>query len=83
MSKFEEWLDRFLAEKKLPNETFQIEHKGAIHYINSEQIIDLIRATSKKEQLAIQKVIVGIDFKNGNVNHFLKHLATGYIESNY
>lgn len=80
---FKQWLDTFLEEKRLPNKEFKIDYAGAIHFFNSEQVIDLIRQALPQEQAQFKSVIVQIDFHNGDVNHFLEHLAKGYISLNY
>lgn len=82
-NKFLDWLNTFLEEKNPTYEIFEIEHKGCIHYIDSEQVVDLIKQSSNQEQTEIKNIIVKIDFKNGDVNHFFKHLATGYIKTHF
>jgi len=83
ISSFDQWLDTFLKEKHLTNKQFQIKHSGAIHFIDSVKVIELIRQSSAKDQTDIKSVIVKIDFQNGDVNHFFEHLAKGYIECHY
>jgi hypothetical protein len=80
---FNKWLDTFIEEKKLPNKDFEIDYAGFIHHFTSDQVIDLIRKAPSHEQKQIKDIIVKIDFKNGDINHFLKHLARGYIEINF
>lgn len=80
---FIKWLDIFIEEKKPINKIFNIEHKGITHYIQSEQVIDLIKIAPDNEQKAIKNILVKIDFCNGDINHFFEHLATGYIKTNY
>jgi hypothetical protein len=80
---FTQWLDTFLDEKKLPNKQFNIDYAGDLHFFNSEQIIDLVRKSSPREQSQFKSIIVKIDFLNGDVNHFLEHLAKGYIACHY
>ena len=80
--KFLKWFETFLDEKDLPLKNWEIEGKDGTHFISSEVVIEHIKATSLPEQLAIQKIIVKIDFQNGDVNHFFKHLADGLV-ANY
>lgn len=47
--------------------------------IKYDFLIDVIIMSKKK----ILGIIVQIDFKNGDVHHFLEHLATGYVKTNY
>lgn len=79
-----EVLERFFEEKELNFEAWEIEHNGNTHFIDNDFIIDVIlNSTGKKEQNQIMEKIVWIDFKNGNVNHFLKFLADAYVKVNY
>lgn len=80
---FINWLNTFIQEKDLSSEIFEIEHNGNTHFVESEVILDLIKVTSPKDQAAIKNILVQIDFKNGDINDFLKHLAKGYVETNF
>jgi hypothetical protein len=74
-------LKRFFEEKEIAYELFEIEAAGTMHFIDTDAVIDLIFQSSIEEQQQIATILRQIDFKNGNVNHFLKHLATGFIMS--
>lgn len=39
------------------------------------KVVDGIVAAPKNEQANIKNILVQIDFKNGDVMHFIKHLA--------
>lgn len=74
----------FFEEKDLPHATFEVEHEGLRHYVESDVLQDVIvNHTPTHEQEKIYDIIVKIDFLNGDVNHFLKHLAEGYVKNNY
>lgn len=76
-NEFEKWLDTFIDEKEL-----DLKHEFEIpnHFgLNLLVLTEHIKATSKKEQKAIQKKIVQIDFYNGDVMHFFNHLAKGLV----
>jgi len=77
------YIKNFFEEKEIPYKEWEIEHNGNIHLINNETIIDIIKNVSTKEQNGISDVLRKIDFHNGDVNHFLKHLAEGYVKTNY
>ena len=81
--KFNTWFTTFPEEKNLPFKSFDIEHCGESHIIDSDFIIDLIKNSSDDEQASIKNTIVKIDFANGDVNHFFEHLANGYIKTNF
>jgi len=51
--------------------------------IESDFLINVIlNHTPSHEQDSIYATIVMIDFKNGDVNHFLEHLANAYVHMN-
>lgn len=82
--KAKEALRRFFKEKGLENLTFFVEHDGIVHIVESDFLQDvIINHTSAYEQEQIQGIIAQIDLHNGDVDHFLKHLATSYIKTNY
>lgn len=73
-------LKTFFDEKQLPSDVFIVEHEGMTHIVESQVIQEvIINHTPEHEQKKILDVIVKIDFLNGNVNDFLKHLAQGYV----
>lgn len=52
--------------------------------VECDFLIDVItNHTPDHEQKKILDIIFQIDFKNGDVHHFLEHLATGYVKTNY
>jgi hypothetical protein len=73
----------FFEEKQLSEQVYEINHGGMIHFIETGFVIDLIKRSSKDEQKKIEMILRKIDFVNGDVHHFLQHLATGYIHTNY
>lgn len=81
---FEKWLETFVEEKGLDMDyMFTIEHKGFAHMIDLGYVISLCKVASEREQGVIKNTIVKIDFCNGDVLDFFKHLAKCYIEFNY
>lgn len=78
------WLETFFEEKQVPFQQWSIAHRDNIHIIDNEMVIEIIKNhCSKNEQEQIQHKLRQIDFANGDVNHFLKHLAEGYVRANY
>tara|TARA_R100000234_G_C4929848_1_gene147994 strand:- start:440 stop:691 length:252 start_codon:yes stop_codon:yes gene_type:complete len=76
MNNFNNWLDTFIDEKNInKNDTFEINKNGTLNIISYGSVIDHIKITSKQEQEQIKKTIVKIDFFNGDVLHFFKHLG--------
>ena len=79
---FQTWFKTFLEEKNLQSEEWLIVDKNGVnHHITSAVVIDAIYSASKYEQAHIKNTIVKIDFHNGNVLHFFKHLATGLVNN--
>jgi hypothetical protein len=77
-------LKKFFEEKGLDSRTYEVSRKDTTHFVESEFLIDVIvNHTPPVEQEKILDTIVKIDFQNGDVHHFLKHLATAYVQTNY
>ena len=72
-----------LEEKGLDNETIEVEHEDNLHIIDMDRIIDLMECTTKDEQKTIEETMRKIDFLNGDMMHYMKHLATGYVVTHY
>ena len=76
MNNFNNWLDTFIDEKNInKHDTFEINKNGTLNIISYGSIIDHIKITSKQEQEQIKKTILKIDFFNGDVLHFFRHLG--------
>lgn len=73
---FKNWLNTFIDEKGIDRETI-IEAEGAsgTNFIPVGCLLEAIEAAPANEQQGIKATLVKIDFMNGNVMHFLKHLA--------
>ena len=74
---FNKWLDTLIEEKKLDTEsTCEVEGKEwGWNLIPLGCVIEAIKSAPKNEQAAIKDTLVKIDFINGDVMHFFKHLA--------
>lgn len=74
------YLKTFFKEKDLPLENWELlDNDGTPHFISNEVVIEAIGNAPAEEQRQIADVIRQIDFKNGNVNDYLKHLAGALI----
>jgi len=74
------WFDTFLDEKNLPYVVWEIvDRAGMTHFIDSDFVIETIQNAPAEEQKKIKEIIVKIDFHNGDVNHFFRHLAKGIV----
>ncbi len=73
---FKQWLDTFISEKNLPMEdTFTIEKNNNLNIMTYKTIYDHMLIANDQEQKQIKNTIVKIDFLNGNVLDFFKHLG--------
>jgi len=81
MTKTQRYLRTFFDEKQLPMENWEIECDGTVHLFDSEVVIEAIMNAPAHEQEQIATVIRKIDFYNGNVIDFLKHLSGALAEN--
>ena len=74
---FTKWLDTLIEEKGLDTDApFQVEGaSGVMNYMTLENVLEAIKSTSANEQAQIKTTLVKIDFVNGDMMHFFKHLA--------
>jgi len=80
--KFNKWIDRFLEEKNIDRyELFTIEKNGNKHIFEIGHIVDSIKVTSSEEQEEIKKSLIKIDFVNGDIRDYIKHLANALINT--
>ncbi len=74
------YLKTFFEEKQLPDVSWELTaDDGTAHFIGSDVVLEHIALASADEQNKIAKVIRVIDFDNGDVNLYLKHLAGALI----
>jgi len=70
------YLNNLLNEKGINRELhLDIEGNSGLNIIPLQIVVDAIINTNKEEQNQIKKTLVMIDFKNGDVMHYIKHLA--------
>ena len=74
--KFSKWLDTLVEEKEIDVETvFNVDGKSGTNHIPLACVIDAIKQTSTQEQMKIKDMLVRIDFVNGNIIDYFRHLA--------
>jgi hypothetical protein len=74
------WLDTFLTEKQVDPETvFVLDVAGVTHYVPFEVIRDFVEHLPESLQKQIKEKLIQIDFLNGDVLHFFRHLALGMV----
>lgn len=71
-----EWLDTFLDEKNIDREELlEVKGPSGMNIIPVGVVADAMKAAPFEEKKKIRDVLVKIDFHNGDVLHFFKHLA--------
>lgn len=74
------YLKTFFKEKQLPSVTWDlVDNEGVAHIISSDVVLEAMEQAPVSELHAIENVIRKIDFNDGDVNDFLKHLAGALI----
>lgn len=72
---FSKWLDTFVSEKGIEDSILEVEGSIGINIIPMEVITSEIKSAPTSEQNAIKTMLVKIDFLNGDVTDYFKHLA--------
>lgn len=81
-SAFNKWIDTFIEEKGIDLEqVIEIKTENNTHYFEVGNIIANIKATTPEEQAGIKDMIVKIDFHNGDVVDYFRHLAQALAEN--
>lgn len=76
-TKLQKWFKTFFEEKNLSSKIYEVtSENGTVNMIDSEIVIDtLINRANNIEQARAKNILVKIDFMNGDIHHFLNHLA--------
>jgi len=73
---FSKWLDALLGEKGIyMDDMIEVEGPSGLNIMSVEDVVDAMKRTTPAEQKAIQTMLVKIDFVNGDVRRYLRHLA--------
>lgn len=73
---FKNWLNTFIEEKNIDLEdTFEVMGSSGVNIMPYQVVVDAILSAPASEQKAIKEMIVKIDFKNGDVRHYFRHLS--------
>jgi len=75
-----QYLETFFQEKQLPEVNWELTGPSGTNFISNEVVIEHILSAPLYEQKQIAQIIRKIDFANGDVNHFLHHLAGALIK---
>ena len=73
---FKEWLNTFIEEKEIDLDLpFEITKNGNLNIMSYKTIYEHILITTVEEKKKIKDMIVKIDFLNGDVLNFFRHLG--------
>ena len=74
--KFTKWIDTLISEKNVDLEQMiEVEGASGVNFMNLSVVVDNIKNACVAEQAQIKTILVKIDFANGDIVHFFKHLA--------
>lgn len=73
------YIELLLKEKKIDLDTYILEDKGHID-LTIKVLIEFIYSLPKDIILKIEDTFKLIDFKNGDIMHFINYLATGMVK---
>jgi len=72
------FFNTFFSEKDLTEQVYTVTSaNGTPNIIPSTVVIDAIKKTKGAEAKQIETILRQIDFANGDIHHFLKHIAQG------
>ena len=72
------FFETFFSEKDLTDEVYTVTSaNGTPNIIPSSVVIEAVKRTKGEEAQKIEAILREIDFLNGNIHHFLQHLAQG------
>ena len=70
------FFNRYFNEKDLDNQVYEIAAlNGTMNLIETDMVIAKIKTTQGEEAKKIEAIIRQIDCLNGDIHHFLRHLA--------
>jgi len=73
---FSKWFDTLIGEKGIdPEATIDVEGNSGTNIMPLSMVFDAIKNAPNSEQKEIKTILVKIDFMNGDILHFVKHLA--------
>lgn len=73
---FNQWLDTLINEKNINlSEQFEVQGPSGTNYMQYENVVETIKQASSQEKAGIKNMLVKIDFANGDIRHYFRHLA--------
>lgn len=75
------YINRFFKEKEINFRQWELTSKtGEMHLIDNQLVIEYLKTNPEIGKQA-EPILRKIDFKNGDVNHFLKYVAQFIVDS--
>lgn len=73
---FNNWIETLISEKSIDTEEyFSVEGESGENMMPYSVVIEAIKKAPANEQQQIKNTLVKIDFMNGDIRHFFRHLA--------
>ena len=77
-SEMSDFITRFFEEKGLDNQVYEVKSLNGTHNILcTDDVVWALKQASGTERQSIERVLRELDRRNGDVHHFLKHMAQG------
>jgi hypothetical protein len=71
-------LQTFFNEKALDERMYEVTAPGGtVNFIYTSAVVERILSTTGHERQQISSILLQLDVRNGDVHHFLAHLAQG------
>lgn len=71
-----DFITAFFSEKDLEDRIYEVDSpNGTLNLISTSNVIERIGLTSGQERQKIEAILRELDFRNGDLHHFLGHLA--------
>lgn len=76
------YLRDFFSEKDLPEVNWEIEDShGTTHFISNVVVVEAMTQCSKAEAKGLERMLTLLDFRNADINDYLKHLAGALVNT--
>ena len=73
---FSQWIDTFLEEKEIDQDQMvEVKGRSGMNIMPLSAIIKTAKGCPADEKRDIKRILVEIDFKNGDVMHFFRHIS--------
>jgi hypothetical protein len=84
MTTTREYFQTFFTEKDLPTATWEFHTATDVHIISSADVIEILQQLPEDPGARkIADTLRVLDFRNGDILHYLQFLARGLIQTTY